>query len=832
VTRDEWARVEGLFDEARERPTATRGAWLASAGADAETRALVLEMLDAYDADPAFLEGAHDVVGAVAAAVADGLLDQRLGAYRIVARIGQGGMGVVYEAVRDDDDFARRVAIKVLPSWGGAALAERFRFERRVLATLDHPGISRLIDSGATADGAPYFVMEYVDGQPIDQWCRLQRLDLRARVALVEQVCGAVAYAHQHLVVHRDVKPANILVQPDGQPKLLDFGIATLLAEDGLASPGLTRPGHQTFTIDFASPEQIRGEAVTTASDVYSLGVLLYLLTAGQRPYSLQGLSPLEAMRTVCEVDPPRPSTVAAAGDRPGLRGALDAIIGTALRKSVTDRYVTVAALAADLQAWRAGLPVTAAPETSVERGRRFVRRHAVAVASATMVMLAVVAGGSVAVWQARVAAAERDKAQNRFEQVREFSRSLLFDVTDALGKVPGNTEPRRLVVDRAVKFLDGLAVDAGDDDALARELIEGYQRLGAIQGDVRGRNVGDAAGAAVSFEKGLAIAERQLARRPADVTLIDAALASLSALAIARSQLGEADARDRAYARHLQLVQTLERNHAGDPGAVARAAMGYSDAGMAESSVRNLEAARALYERSAALYESLPAAERASRTVEQSYAFLLKRLGAVLLATGQLEESERRYRAALAIDEALVGRAPGDAEIEYALTFTLSDLGAVLQTAHQPEEATALWRRALEIRRRAVTAEPKDVRALGGVATILFRLAALAQSEGQYVAAVAGMREALELRQRLVDVVGRLPRPLSERAWAALTLAEALLARATAAPADPARPVWTAEATRLLKGLGRDDVTASGVMGNADEFGPRLDAALAALPH
>lgn len=831
MTREEWARLEALFDEARQHPADARAAWLTASGVAANTQALVIEMLAAYDADPDFLESPPDVASAVASALADSLLGRRLGTYRVVAQIGHGGMGVVYEAVRDDDDFARRVAIKVLPSWGGAGLADRLRFERRVLATLDHPGIARLIDSGTTADGAPYFIMEYVDGQPIDVWCRHHRLDLRARVALVEQVCGAVAYAHQHLVVHRDVKPANILVQSDGQPKLLDFGIATLLAGDGLASAGLTRTGHQTFTIDFASPEQVRGEPVTTASDAYSLGVLLYLLTTGQRPFVLQDVSPLEAMRTVCEVIPPRPSTLAAAADQPQLRGALDAIIGKALRKPVADRYATVAALAADLQAWRAGLPVTAAPETALQRVRRFVRRHAVAVTAAATVVLALVAGGGIAVWQARVAAAERDKAQNRFQQVREFSRSLLFDVTEALGQVPGNTEPRRLVVDRAVKFLDGLAADAGDDDALAMELVEGYQRLGAVQGDTRGRNVGDPAGAAASLEKALAIAERQLGRRPANLALIDSTLATLSALANARGQLGDSDARDRAYARHLALVETLAREYRTDPRAVARAALGYSDAGVAKAAERDLGAAREFYERSAALYESLPVAERSMREVEQDYAFLLKRLGAVLLVTGQLEDSERRYRAALAIDEAMVQRSPGDAETEYALTFTLSDLGAVLQARNQPQQASVFWRRALEIRRRAAAAEPRDVRALGGVATILFRLATAAQAEGLHAAAVAHAREALQLRQRLVEVMGRLPRPLSDRAWAALVLAETLLARAAAEPGATARGTWMTEAAQLLRGLDRDEVTANGVAGDVAEFGPRLDAALKALP-
>ena len=464
MTGEEWARLEQLFEDARQRPAKERETWLAAHCADEAMRALVADMLVTYDHDPGFLEASTDVAGSIENALADGLVGSRLGPYRVTGQLGRGGMGVVYDAVRDDGEFERRVAIKVLPAWSGVALAERFRLERRVLAALDHPGIARLVDSGTTPDGVPYFVMEFVDGPPIDVWTRERRLDVRARVALMEPVCDAVAYAHRHLIVHRDLKPANILVPADGHPRLLDFGIATLLARPGGFDTGVTATGHQTFTIDFASPEQIRGEAVTTASDVYSLGVLLYFLVAGRRPYTVKDLSPFEAMRAVCEVDPPPPSAVATSADAPTIRGDLDAVIGKALSKAPQDRYATVGALASDLAAFRLGMPVTAAPESWARRTRRFVRRNKAAAA----VLAAIVVGGGVAAWQAQVAGTQRDRAERRFAQVREFSRSLIFDVNAALANVPGNTEPRRLVLDRAVSFLDGLAADADLDDALA----------------------------------------------------------------------------------------------------------------------------------------------------------------------------------------------------------------------------------------------------------------------------------------------------------------------------------------------------------------------------
>ena len=315
-------------------------------------------------------------------------------------------------------------------------------------------------------------------------------------------MCSALAYAHQRLVVHRDVKAANILVTAAGEPKLLDFGIATLLATDGSATTGLTQTGHHNFTPDYASPEQIRGERVTTASDVYSLGIVLYRLLARRPPYLLHGLSTLEMIRVVCEVEPPPMHTVAVPERRGVLRGDLDRIVAKALRKAPQERYGTIVELAADLRAWQAGRPVTAATQSIAYRARRFVRRNRGSVAAAAALAVTLVAGIAATAWQARVAAVERDKAQQRFRQVREMSRSLIFDVHDSLRTVPGTTEPRRLLLDRAVQFLDGLAAGAGADAALKLELAEGYRRLGLVQGSDGTDNLGDTAGARASLAK------------------------------------------------------------------------------------------------------------------------------------------------------------------------------------------------------------------------------------------------------------------------------------------------------------------------------------------
>jgi predicted Ser/Thr protein kinase len=511
MNSEQWARISALFQDACERPRDDRDRWVAEHCDDELVRAEVLAMLRTYDTDPDFLEQPADVGDQLSSVHAG----RRLGPYRLVAEIGRGGMGVVYEARRDDEEFDRRVAIKMLPAWSGSDLANRFRLERRVLAGLDHPGIARLLDSGVTTDGTPYFVMEYVDGRPIDAWALEHHPDISRRVLLIERVLDALGYAHQHLVVHRDVKPANVLVTADGQPKLLDFGIATLLTADGQAAQGITRTGHHSFTTEYASPEQIRGERVTTASDVYSVGVLLYLLLSGRRPYDLANQSPLEAMRIVCEVEPPLMSTVADGKVRGALTGDLDAIVAKALRKVPADRYHTVSEFAADLGAWRTGRAVSAVRQSFAYRAARFIGRNRAAVAAAAAIVVTLAGGIVATAWQARIAAEQRDKAQNRFRQVQDFSRSLLFDVNDALQMVPGATEPRRLLLDRAVQFLDGLAADAGDDDELQLELAAGYQRLATVQGVGFNENVGDTSAAVVSLTKAVRLADAVRHRVP-----------------------------------------------------------------------------------------------------------------------------------------------------------------------------------------------------------------------------------------------------------------------------------------------------------------------------
>ncbi|MFN7978668.1 MAG: serine/threonine-protein kinase [Vicinamibacterales bacterium] len=801
-----WSRVTDLFEQATAQPPAERAAWLTAACDDAEVRAEVEAMLAAYDTDPEFLERPGDVAGAMEDAVADALIGRRLGAYRLVRQIGRGGMGVVYEAHRDDQEFDRRAAVKVLPVWRSASFGERFRFERRVLAGLDHPGIARLIDAGTTPDGVTYVVLEFVDGQPVTAWCDAHALSIADRVGLAGRICEAVTYAHQRLVIHRDLKPANILVTADGQPKLLDFGIAALAADDG-ASRGTTRTGQHSFTPEFASPEQVRGERVTTATDVYSLGVLFYRMLTGRAPYDLQGLSPLQVIQTICDVEPPRPSTVAEEDAGRTLRGDLDAVVMKALQKHAGDRYASVAEFAADLRAWRTGHPVAAAPSSTAYRLRRFVSRHRRAVAAGIAVVVALAGGGAATAWQAHVAQVERDKAQNRFRQVEEFSRSLLFDVNEALARVPGSTEPRRLLLERAVQFLDGLAADADNDAAMKLELAEGYRRLGGIQGGTEGANVGDRRAAAESFGKATRLAEEVVAERPGEVDAMVLAMGAQFGRLTVAGRIDATDERDAAARRHRELLATLERITPRNGRLMRAIAEGYADEGtFLEADGRYADAEQALTT-ALPLYEQL-SASAPSAAIRDRHAFVLKRLGAVAQMLKRGEDAVRRYREALALDEQALAERPGDPGVQYAVTVTLSNLGGALTFVGRPDESLAPWRRALEMRRAIVAADPRDLRAVEGLGMMLSRFSSLAYREKRFADSAAYNREKVRLFAEVESREGRNARNTSQRALSWLELAMALVAQVDGGADPRARATLLAEAREAVRRAPAADYT------------------------
>ena len=391
MNTEQWRRVETLFVKALELPEAERASFVVDASPDdTEIHGQLKALLSAAPAHGAYLRDAIAAeIQSLASDAAEAKLGKRIGPFHLIRLLGQGGMGAVYLAERDDAQFSQRVAIKMLSyGIGSPEATARLRDERQILAALEHPNIVRLLDGGSTEDGLPYLVMEYIDGAAITLHAQQHQLSVRARVELIRQVCAALQYAHQNLVVHRDIKPSNILVDAGGSPKVLDFGIAKLLAPLArFERQAKTRTGLPMFTPEYASPEQARGGAVSTITDVYSVGAVLYELVTDQPPHRTTD-SALETLRVICEVDPPRPSVAGPAARRRELAGDLDNIVLKALQKDPARRYASMEQLAADLGRWLDGLPVTARTSTVLYRAVKFVRRN-----KGLVIALAVVAG-------------------------------------------------------------------------------------------------------------------------------------------------------------------------------------------------------------------------------------------------------------------------------------------------------------------------------------------------------------------------------------------------------------------------------------------------------
>jgi len=445
-----------------------------------------------------------------------------VGVYRIVEQIGAGGMGEVYRAVRDDDQYQKQVALKLIRAGQDSAFViSRFRNERQILASLDHPNIGRLLDGG-TVDALPYFVMELIEGQPITDYCDQHKLSISKRLQLFSQICSAVQYAHQRLIIHRDIKPGNILVTADGTPKLLDFGIAKILDPETASSAlDATMTAFRVLTPQYASPEQITGEPMTTASDVYSLGMVLYELLTGCSPYRLASATSKEMIDTVCRIEPVKPSAIvqSAAGTnqsrrsveiavnrdtspanlRKRLAGDLDNIVLMALRKEPSRRYASVGELLEDLRRHCENIPVAARKDAAGYRISKFVARHKAGVTAATAIIATLIIGFAVALQEARI-------AKHRFNDVRSLANSLIFDVHDSIKDLPGSTPAKKVIVDRALQYLNVLAQESTGDVALQRELASAYERLGSVQGDYLENNLGDNQGTLASYQKALAI--------------------------------------------------------------------------------------------------------------------------------------------------------------------------------------------------------------------------------------------------------------------------------------------------------------------------------------
>ena len=536
---EEWQKITELLEAALDLEPAERLGFCAAIGAKSPELRSEVESLLAIEIESENFLASPNVAFSTALFVdddaPDALLGQQIGNYRIVREIGFGGMGAVYLATRSDGKFEQTVAVKMLKrELNTAAIRRRFQHEQQILAALEHPNIARLLDTGRSSDGVPYLVMEFVAGEPVNEFCERENLNLTEKLKVFRTICAAVIFAHQNLIVHRDLKPSNILVTKDGTPKLLDFGIAKLLNPEDADSNAHTVTDLGAMTPEYASPEQIRGETVTTASDVYSLGVILYELLTAHRPFELKTKSAREILRVVCETEPVAPSrsiwdlgfgmadskeTAPSNGVKTErtkhktnpksqipnpklLKGDLDNIVLKALKKDASRRYSSVEQFSEDIRRHLAGLPVVARPDTFAYRAEKFITRHKFGVFAGFLIALTLLGGISAAAWQARRAEQQRLIAQQRFDEARKVANSFLFEIYPQIENLEGATAAKETLVKRALEYLDNLARQSADDAGLQRELAAAYEKVGDVQGMPDQPNLGDLKGAAESYRK------------------------------------------------------------------------------------------------------------------------------------------------------------------------------------------------------------------------------------------------------------------------------------------------------------------------------------------
>jgi serine/threonine protein kinase len=711
MTAERWTRVSEILAAALEQsPERRRGFLAETCGDDADLRREIESLIAA-------LPEGHDVLEQPAASLfglpgggdMHSWVGTRAGPYLLTREIGEGGMGTVYEAVRDDDQFRKRVAIKMIrPGRETKLVLRRFRYERDILAGLDHPNIAALYDGGITDGQHPWFAMEFVEGRPIDEYCAALRLTVRERLSLFRSVCNAVQFAHRNLVVHRDLKPSNIMVTAGGVVKLLDFGIAKVLSEDG-GPEGLTQAGLHAMTADYASPDQVRGVPITTASDVYSLGVVLYELLAGVRPYRAEHLPPAEMVTVICETDPPPPSIAArgAAAAEFGesarkhqaiLAGELDTIVLTAMRKEPSLRYSSVEQFGEDVRRYLEGLPVTAQRATPWYRVRKFIRRHRAAAAALAVVVPALIGGIVATTWQARRAEVERSKA----EEVNAFLRDMLASADPS---IRGREVTVAQVLDDAAHRVERLSSRPQLEAELRSTIGSTYLALGLFDE------------AQPHLLRALEIQRRihgprhlQVARAMRDLGSLyekrgDAAKAGQlyrSALSITREDAGEENARTAG------LLDDLARIHQGNG---------------------DLQAAESLQT------EALNIRRRVLGERHADVAASLNNLAVVYGQRGNYAVAESLHREALRVIREV--RGTDDAEVAQGL----STVAGILSFQHKFAAADSFFVPALEMRRRLLGPEHPDY------AWTLLSYATSLYDRGDYAGAAARTREVVALR-------------------------------------------------------------------------------------
>jgi tetratricopeptide (TPR) repeat protein len=806
VTSERWQRVEAFFEQSLEAPAAERPQFLEAIG-DVDLRREVESLLQSHQEAGAFLDE-PDRFFSSESFEADTLSPgQMIDRYRIIREIARGGMGAVFLAERADDEYQKQVALKLIKRGTDTdSVVRHFRNERQILAGFDHPNIARLLDGGTTESGLPYFVMEYVEGLPIDEYCNAHALHVVQRLKLFREVCAAVSYAHRRLVIHRDIKRSNVLITTEGVPKLLDFGIAKLLQEGD--EPLATMTGMRLMTPASASPEQIRGQPVTTASDVYSLGVVLYELLCGRSPFKFLSQSPIEMARVITESEPKKPSTaLAREGDGSKfeirnskmLKGDLDNIVLMALRKEPERRYQSVEQFSEDIRRHLEERPVQARKDTISYRSAKFARRNKAGLAAAALVFLILVAGIVATSRQAQIAIREKARAERRFNDVRKLANNVLFDYHDAIKALPGATKVRERLVKDALSYLDSLAGEAHGDPALQRELAAAYERVGDVRGGESNGSLGDVAGAVESYRKALRIREALVALNPGDSQARRDLASSHQKIGYRLLDTAEASEGLEHLRKALMLYLDLTREQPANDDLQFELAGTRNELGWAISDRADLAGALEQYRSAIAICEKLaannPRDQRYRRRLSISHegianALLLQNdaagaieanskalaLGEALIADDPINADYRRalvrnyqyagdyrrkndkrgaleyFRRAAALDEELLAADPANALTRIDLGYTHKRIADFLANLQDNSEALLHFSKALEISEKLVADAPADLTSRLRVATCRAGVAGMRARLGEVDPALEECRKTIALLREITD--------------------------------------------------------------------------------
>jgi serine/threonine protein kinase/tetratricopeptide (TPR) repeat protein len=728
---------------------------------------------------------------------------RKIGNYEVAREIGRGGMGRVYLALRSDD-FQKSVAIKFLDSSSGSrSVLERFYRERQILAGLDHPNIARLLDGG-TADGKPYLVMDYIEGLPIDEYCDKQRISIQQRLRLFLPVCEAVQYAHRNLIVHRDLKPSNILITSEGIPKLLDFGIAKLLSAGATSTTALTRAEGHPMTPEYASPEQLLGSPVTTATDVYSLAVVLYELLTGHKPFGSKISTIDEFYKLVQERrEPSRPSVVAASVERVtsegqeivitpaevcqfrntqpdklrrALMGDLDNILLRALHSEVERRYPSVDQFAEDIRRHLEGLPVRARKDTLSYRAAKFVRRNPALVAIASAFVLTLFAGICATEWQARVARAERAQAERRFEQVRNLAHSVIFEVHAAIQSLPGSTSAQKLLVERAGAYLDSLVRESAHDISLQLELASAYAKLGDIQWSRYYAHLGDRDGALRSQQKAFEIRRALVTEHPTNQEAklgLGHSYLSLGDLMTARGQVREA----LEYYRHsLSIRAEGVHENPNDETAEKNLAIAYQRVGDTLGNpdfgnLGDLAGAQSNFEKMQAINLRLAAKQPKNLQYLHDLGIGFEKLARVHSAMGDWSGTLDLFRKEQEAFESTAAAQPGNVRFERDLAVGYGDMAVGLSKLGKPAESLQFCRKMLQVRERLAGADPDDSGAHNDLCSAYRVSSGIALQDSKRKQARQWAEKLLESEKQWAERPGATPEDLNSLAWDLLTM-------------------------------------------------------------